>query len=198
MMKKILALLLSAAVVLGVVGCGGGSDKTTDGVTKYRIYISATEVELEENETFVLVASYGDKKVNFSSADTSVATVTEDGTITAVATGETEITVGCEGNTKVCKVTVVRRDRRIVIDCKSEITAVGSLTKRFTAKVYEDGNETDDVVIWTVSPASAGLTYDGNAAVLKINGEGEYTLTASYKTASATVRIRIINVGSAE
>ena len=76
MMKKILALLLSAAVVLGVVGCGGGSDKTADGVTKYRIYISATEVELEENETFVLVASYGDKKVNFSSADTSVATVT--------------------------------------------------------------------------------------------------------------------------
>ena len=64
MMKKILALLLSAAVVLGVVGCGGGSDKTADGVTKYRIYISATEVELEENETFVLVASYGDKKVN--------------------------------------------------------------------------------------------------------------------------------------
>lgn len=198
MMKKILALLLSAAVVLGVVGCGGGSDKTADGVTKYRIYISATEVELEENETFVLVASYGDKKVNFSSADTSVATVTEDGTITAVATGETEITVGYEGNTKVCKVTVVRRDRRIVIDCESEITAVGSLAERFTAKVYEDGNETDDDVIWTVSPASAGLTYDGNAAVLKINGEGEYTLTASYKTAAATVRIRIINAGSAE
>ena len=44
MMKKILALLLSAAVVLGVVGCGGGSDKTADGVTKYRIYISATKL----------------------------------------------------------------------------------------------------------------------------------------------------------
>lgn len=55
----------------------------------------------------VLPENASDKTVVWSSGDSSIATVDDDGLVTAIAIGETSITATCGGATAVCEVTVV-------------------------------------------------------------------------------------------
>lgn len=63
----------------------------------------------EENQTVKLEVTVGPEdttdKVTFASADETVATVDEEGNITAVAAGETQISVTCGERSAVCQIT---------------------------------------------------------------------------------------------
>ena len=121
-----------------------------------------------------------------------MATVAADGKITAVAVGTAYIRVYADKQEKICKVTVVKNDWTIKIDCESSITAVNSLNKEFTAVVYKNGEKTAETVVWTIS-AGAELFTDGNLTRVYTEKTGTYTLTATYKKASASVTIAVIS-----
>ncbi len=83
---------LTAADVFSLIRFLGGSDEITDAET---VALSAAELSLPVGESAILTAEVGPedatvKQLLWSSADESVATV-ENGTVTAVATGKTEI-----------------------------------------------------------------------------------------------------------
>ena len=202
-MRKIIAFLAAFIVMMtlsaSLVGCG---DKTSDesgnpsssgnANVKYNIVLSATELEIELGESEILVASCGNKTLTFVSSDSSVATVAEDGKITAAAVGTAYIRVSAGEQEKICKVTVVKNEWAIRIDCESSITAVNSLNKEFTATVYKNGEKTTETVAWTIS-GGAELFTDGNLTRVYTEKAGTYTLTAKYKKAVATVTIAVIS-----
>ena len=202
-MRKIIAFLAAFIVMMtlsaALVGCG---DKTSDesgnpsssgnANVKYNIVLSATELEIELGESEILVASCGNKTLTFVSSDSSVATVAEDGKITAAAVGTAYIRVSAGEQEKICKVTVVKNEWTIRIDCESSITAVNSLNKEFTATVYKNGEKTTETVAWTIS-GGAELFTDGNLTRVYTEKAGTYTLTAKYKKAVATVTIAVIS-----
>lgn len=202
-MRKIITFLAAFIVMMtlsaALVGCG---DKTSDesgnpsssgnANVKYNIVLSATELEIELGESGILVASCGNKTLTFVSSDSSVATVAEDGKITAAAVGTAYIRVSAGEQEKICKVTVVKNEWTIRIDCESSITAVNSLNKEFTATVYKNGEKTTETVAWTIS-GGAELFTDGNLTRVYTEKAGTYTLTAKYKKAVATVTIAVIS-----
>ena len=114
---KVTALAAGTATIT-VTTDDGGKTATCAVTVKAKVYpvesvsLDKTAVELTEGETATLTATIkpdnaSDKTVTWSSAQVSVATVT-DGVITAVAPGEATITVTTNdgGKTATCAVTV--------------------------------------------------------------------------------------------
>ena len=188
-----------------LVGCsGGGNGSASDGGqssslpaetgadVKYNIVLSATELTLEAGESEILYASYGTEKVKFESTDESIATVTDDGTVTAKAAGTAYIKVTAGGKEKICKVTVEKIVWTVEIEGEKTITAANSLNKEFYATVYKNGEKTSAVAEWIID-GGASVYADDNVARAYITSVGTYTLTASYKGATATVVITVIS-----
>ena len=75
------------------------------------ITLDLTEASLKVGETQQLVATVEpenatDKTVEWTSSDTGIATVSEDGLVTAIAEGNATITAACSGFKATCNVTV--------------------------------------------------------------------------------------------
>lgn len=202
-MRKIIAFLATfivmATLCAAFVDCGdkpadesGNSASNGNANVKYNIVLSATELEIEVGRSETLVASCGNKTIAYESSDSSVASVSADGIITAAAVGTAYIRVYAGEQEKICKVTVVKNDWTIKIDCESSITAVNSLNKEFKAVVYKNGEKTAETVVWTIS-GGAELFADENLVRCYIDKAGTYTLTATYNNTSASVTIDVIS-----
>ena len=78
------------------------------------VSLSKTNLELTVGDDATLVAtiepsSLADKKITWSSDKTSVATVSQDGKVTAVGAGTAKITATVDGKTATCTVTVAKK-----------------------------------------------------------------------------------------
>ncbi|MEE3480757.1 MAG: Ig-like domain-containing protein [Lachnospiraceae bacterium] len=122
------------------------------------------------------------KTVNWTSSDTAVATVDENGNVTPVAAGTTTITATANGDptkTAICEVTVT--------DPVVPVTAVKLTEKTLTVSVngssklnftIEPGNATNKAVTWTSSDESvATVSADGTVTGHKAGGTA--TITAA-------------------
>ena len=200
--KKIIGIILAAIVTLGLClfsACSGGGSGSKDApkTVSYNFFISETALSLEEGESEKLECSYGDKKIVFSSSDEAIARVSEDGTVTAVSSGEAYIAAraeGVSGAEKICKVTVVKNVYVVELDRSGEIAAVlngGSVTLDFAATVYVNGEKSDLAATFSVMPEGCALKAEGNTARVTFSAAGEYELTASYKNASAKITVKV-------
>lgn len=75
------------------------------------VELNESSLELDSGETIQLKATVSpeaasDAEVKWSSSNESIATVNDDGMVTAITTGEATITADAEGSKAVCKVTV--------------------------------------------------------------------------------------------
>ena len=137
-----------------------------------------------------------DKSVEWKSDDTGVATVNENGKVTAVGLGTTTITVTTAdgGHTATCTVTVTQPAETpvtsVTLDKTSLTLDVGG-SDTLTATV-EPANATDKAVTWSTSNENVA-TVDQNGNV-KAVGAGTATITAaasdgSGKTATCEVTV---------
>ena len=114
---------------------------TVEGKTAVEsIALNKTELtmKLGQNEqltAIVLPDSTTHKEVTWESSDTSVVTVTADGTVTAVKAGKADITAMADGKTAVCKVTVAASTVEEVNAAIADIPAADNLTLRDKAAV---------------------------------------------------------------
>ena len=142
-----------------------------------------------------------DKTVTWSSSDASVATVSDDGTVTAVKMGTATITATTRdgGKTATCKVTVNPMPVDSITLNPTTLTLTRGETGKLTATVTPD-NADNKTVTWSSSDASvATVDNDGTVTAVKV---GTATITATTrdgdKTATCTITVSSISVESIE
>jgi len=167
------------------------------------ITLNQTELMLALGDTVTLIAiiepaDATNKNVTWTSSNYAVATVTENGLITALAEGETTITVTTKDGNKTsgCEVTVVKEIIPVigVTLNQTELMLVPGDTITLIATV-EPADATNKTVIWTsnnpavVTVNETGLVTamaNGNATITAATQNGKFTdncsVTVDYRT----------------
>ena len=162
------------------------------------VKLDKSEFKLKKGESVTLTATVEsagatNKKVSWSSNNPSVATVDEEGKVTAVSSGEAAIIVTTEdgGHTATCTVTVLKRVTGVTLD-KTSITIVKGGTAKLTATVTPY-SAADKNVTWKSSDEKIA-TVDESGNVLGI-GFGTTSVTVTTEdggfTAACEVRVTL-------
>lgn len=170
---KLFVLALCAA---GLVAC-----KDDPAPVPTSVELDKTELSLKIGETAKLNATVlpegREAAVNFVSSAETVATVDQNGNVTAVAVGTATITATADDATATCEVTVSAIEvSEVQLDVTEETLVVGE-TLQLTATVLPE-NATDKTVAWESSD-EAVATVDENGLVTAVStGEAAITATA--------------------
>ncbi len=150
------------------------------------VNLNKTTLELEKDQTEKLVATVlptnadGDKTVTWKSSNNAVATVTQDGTVTAVGKGSCDITVTTQnGKTAICKVTVGVPLKSISF--KDDVTSkTMNKGEEFTLEVVYNPADTDadKTITWSSTDTSVATVKDGKITAVS-GGETEIKATTS-------------------
>ena len=169
------------------------------------IAISQPSAEMEIGETLALKATVSPSNATYdgmtwTSTKPKVASVTDEGLVSALSEGNTTITVMVSGKTASCDVTVVKgfvAITSIKLD-KVSLEMVEGDTETLTAAVSPD-DATDKTVTWTSSEKGVATVKDG---VVSAISPGTATITAKAGDVTATCKVtvqkRIIAVESIE
>ena len=148
-------------------------DPNTPAVT---LTLDQTALELTAGGTGKLAAAGADQ-ITWTSSNADVATVAEDGTVTAVAAGTATISASAEGADPVtCTVTVKEAPKKDLV-LRSIYQSEGTALTEFTMKVGADPvpmtvDGTDSTVKWSTE----------NSGIATVNSDGEVTAVSSGRT----------------
>ena len=168
------------------------------------VSISPSVLTLTEGETKTLTASIlpsnaSEKGVSWSSSNTSVATVTSSGVVTAKAAGSATITVKTNDGAKTatCSVTVKAATVSVTgvsLDKTSLSMTVGD-TQTLTATVTPS-NATDKSVTWKSSNTAVSTVSSSGVVTAKAAGTATITVTTNdgAKTATCSVTVQAAKV----
>lgn len=141
----------------------------------------------EEKQLTATVSPEG-TAVTWSSDDEAVATVDQNGKVTAVEVGTANITAAANGKTATCAVTVEEKE---VTDIELDNTALNlkaGASGKLTAKVTPD-DATDKTVTWSSNNEDvATVDQNGNIAAVTA-GTAKITATAGEQTATCDVTV---------
>ena len=154
------------------------------------VYVSPSSVTLNVGNTKSLSASGNFSSVSWKSSNTSVATVSSSGVVTAVKNGSATITASAKDSggtvraTATCAVTVTT-PTVITLNASSTICYVGD-----TVTVTASTN-TGVTVNWSYTSSLATFTKSGNTLTIKTTKVTTIPVTATYGSASASVSIQV-------
>lgn len=151
------------------------------------------------NVTYLPADTTDEKAVTWKSENESVATVDENGVVTAVAGGKTKVIATAKANNKitaVCEVKVPIHTESIALN-KTEITdLLKGKTEKLEVSFIPSNTEDSREVKWTSSAADIAVV-DANGTVKALK-EGTATITATTvdgkHTASCTVTVKEIHL----
>ena len=181
-------------IILMAISC----QKEPEVIKVESVTLNTTSLSMDEGETQSLMATVSpsnadNKKIIWSSSNSSVATVDDRGTVTAIAPGTATITAKSDdgGKTATCSVTVnskVISVESVSLDkTTAEITEGETITLTATIKPENASNKK---VIWSSSNEEIATVKDGVVTAIK---EGEAIITAKSedggKTASCSVKV---------
>ena len=127
-------------------------------------------------------------KVTWKSKNDKIVSVDENGNITALATGTTEITATAGSVSAVCKVTVEGvKVSEVKLD-KTSVSLKAGETAQLTATVTPD-NATDKTVTWTSSKPTVAAVDENGKITAVAPGTATITATADGKSATCTVTV---------
>ncbi|MDE7292206.1 MAG: leucine-rich repeat protein, partial [Treponemataceae bacterium] len=196
--EKLAMIVAVCLAVLCVLGCSNEADEpeipAPIAVQSVTLYTST--ITLEPNKSYILGASVtpynaDDKTVKWWSSDETVATVDDDGMVTAVKEGTATITAKAGDRSATCMVTVKRHVvevEDITLDVTMLKLEIGK-TWKLTATVTPD-NADDKTVTWS-SPYTSIATVSDDGTVTAVGG-GVVTITARAggKTATCEINVR--------
>ena len=135
-----------------------------------------------------------DNTVFWLTSNEKVATVDDNGKVTAVGSGEAKITATAGGKYTSCTVKVTVLVAGITLDKTELDMTIDDEPVTLTAKVTPEG-ATDKIVTWSSSNEKVA-TVDANGKVTAVgNGEAKITATAGGKTATCTVKVTVFVSG---
>ena len=163
------------------------------------VTLDESELTIEKNFTAQLTATVApddadDLGLIWTSDNEEVATVDENGLVTAVSVGEANITataVDGSGVTATCKVTVTPKLVTSVILDESELTIEKNFTEQLTATVAPD--DADNLSLTWTSDNEEVATVDENGLVTAV-GEGTATITATANDGSGVSASCVVTV----
>ncbi|MBO7367100.1 MAG: Ig domain-containing protein, partial [Paludibacteraceae bacterium] len=139
------------------------------------------------------------ERLMWSSEDTNIATVNENGEVTGVKAGMVKIWAQCGTVKKFCSVTVSNAPvESVVIEPATAIIAKGE-TKQFSAHVLPEVAETGSLVYsWKSSNTSVATIDSKGLVTAKGVGESDITVTVDGKSATSklTVKDNVVHVTS--
>ena len=157
------------------------------------ISLNATDIGLKVFESYQLKAELTPEEVEnnsivWSSSNDDVATVSEDGTVTAVSVGVATITATCGEASSTCKVTVNPIVASSVTLNVPDLTLLIGQTEKLTATI-EPENTTDQTIIWTSDNEDiAKVSEDGTVTAVSV---GVATITGTCGEVSATCKVTV-------
>ena len=162
--KWIVAAIAACAIVLA--GCKDLSEPEPIAVESVTLNVATLTLTLSHYKTEKLTATVkpdnaADKTVVWLSSDLAVATVGEDGTVTARAEGTATITALAGGKTATCAVTVKPKPVAVESVTLNETTLMiaHGATGKLAATVKPDDAD-DKTVTWSSSDASVATVSD--------------------------------------
>lgn len=141
-----------------------------------------------ETLTASLTPADADSTVTWASSNESVASVAQDGTVTAKAKGTAKITAAANGKSASCTVTVNAPLNAITINGTATTIKKGTTTK--LSVVYDPEDTTDSKAVTWTSSAPAVATVDAAGLVTAVS-DGTATITAKVGTKTATYAITV-------
>ena len=165
------------------------------------VELSQTDIELERGTTETLVATVKpddatDKTVTWSSSNSAVASVDQNGNVSALKEGTATITVTTTDGSKkaTCKVTVRVPVESISLN-KNELTLYLGSSETLSATVKPD-DATDKTITWvSMNPSVATVDASGKIAAIQI-GETKIIAKSGKETAECHVIVIPIPVSS--
>ena len=189
-------LIITIAAVISIVGCTKDDPviKVT-AISLNKTSLAMLEGESESLSATITPAEATNKKLVWSSDKTDIATVDDNGKVTALKAGTATITVTTEdgGKTATCQLTVTAKTIAVesVALNKSELTLVEGETETLSATVLPE-NATNKKVTWK-SDKTEIATVDDNGKVTALKA-GTATITVTTedgeKTATCAVTVK--------
>ncbi len=165
-------------------------DPQTATLTAIGETVQLTATVLDRNEQPVAGVA-----VSWTSSDTGVATVDDEGLVTAVGNGSTEITARSGSASATVNVTVLQAAHSIVIEPRMATLMAAGETVQLTASVLDRNEQpvSGAAVSWTSSDTGVA-TVDEEGLVTAV-GSGDARITASHGelTDSAQINVNIAN-----
>ena len=159
------------------------------------IALDRTSISLETKQTTTLVATVSpadatDKTVTWSTSNAEIATVGQDGRVTAVKEGRAVITASAGSKSATCEVTVKKQVIPVssISISRTSLSLTKGQSETLTATV-SPADATDKTVTWTSSDATL-VSVDQNGKVTALKG-GSATITASAGEKSATCAVEV-------
>lgn len=194
-MKKFWIFLLSLVCCLSLAACASTANNTTKKTTA-EISLVDREITVYVGETYNFKPT-GAKSFEYSSSDESVATVSDEGLLTALKDGTAFIDVSAGKQSLTCKVNVIKAENYIRLN-STEITASAGSDVTLKAEVISGGKVTDNEVTFDKGSASGvNVTASGvNEATVSLVATGNYVITAAYGSMKAECNIKAVNLSA--
>ena len=191
-MKKLLSLVLVVALAFLFVGCGSSDAKPT----KIEVSAAGNKTTLTVGEQVALSATVTpenatDKAVEWSSEDKAIATVSANGTVTAVAKGEVDIVATAKADSSVKGTITIKVEEAaeltgIEITAQATKVEVGASITLTAAKVPANAA---GVIAWSTSDAAIAKVENGKVTGVAV---GKATITASVGEIKDEVEIEVV------
>ncbi len=186
MKTKLLSFAVLAMASIGLCACS--EDDPNEPVIPTTIELSQSEIKLTAGQTAQLTATVengaDDCLIEWESADETVATVDQNGEITAVNPGTTTITAKCNDASASCEVTVV--PPTTISLSQNEMTLKTGETAQLTATAE---NADSHPVEWTSSDETVA-TVDATGLISAL-ANGNATITAECNGATAVCEVTV-------
>lgn len=163
------------------------------------VSLNNSTIGLYIGETYVLEATVrpanaNDKTVTWSSSKPEIASVDENGKVSAIAEGTAVITAKAGTKSATCSVSVKRKAIPVesVSLNKTQVTIEAGQTEKLTATV-NPANADDPTVSWITSDAAVATVKDG---VVTAIAEGTAVITARAGGKSATCNVTVPRPGT--
>ena len=202
-MKKKWIVVAFAACAIALTSCNVFSEPESIAVES--VTLDATTLTLAPSATRKLTATVkpdnaDDKTVVWSSSDTAVVMVDNDGTVGAIKTGTATITAKSGDKTATCLVTVsetavVNPDFPIAVDSitlsTTTLTIEPGKMRTLTATVTPSNAE-DKIVTWSSSDEKVATVSDDGTVTAHAEGTATITAKAGGKEATCTIAVKPI------
>lgn len=190
---KVTALKVGNATITASAGFKSAECKVTVYIPVSSIELSKTKLYLNIGESETLVATIKpddatDKSIVWTSSDDTIATVDDNGKVTAIKEGKATIKAKAGEKEAECSVSVGIAVTGIKLDNTSLEIRVDD-TATLTATVSPD-NATDKTVTWTSSDATVASVDKSGTVKAKKVGTATITATAGEKSATCAVTVK--------